>query len=245
MAAAFDSTAFDAAAFDSEAVAGASVNPGAAAVVLAGYAPTVARTASQGVTPGAGTLVLTGYAPTVTQSSASAITPAPATVLLTGYAPTVARTTSLTVSPAPGLILLTGFVPTVTQTGQPEVPPPSGGGGGYVRDVRAYAKRLSDADKPEKRSRSEKRKRRRQLEDEALELLPDLPEAEAFAPIVARLVFEQEARAIANWTPVRAMVPLAFNAEQALREQIAAWMQQIEHQKDIDDEHDLELLLLG
>lgn len=221
MAAAFDSAAFDAAAFDSEAAAGVSVSPGAAAVVLTGYAPTVARTASQGVTPAA------------------------AAVALTGYAPTVAQTGSVTVSPQPGQIVLTGYAPTVTQTGQPEVLPPSGGGGGYVRDVRDYAKRLSDADKPEKRSRSEKRKRRRQLEDEALELLPDVPEAEAFAPIVARLVFEQEARALANWTPVRAMVPLAFNAEQALREQIAAWMQQIEHQKDIDDEHDLELLLLG
>lgn len=111
-----------------------------------------------------------------------------------------------------------------------------------MREVRAFAERLSQ---PEKRSRSEKRKRRRELETEALELLPDLPQAEAIAPVIAQLVFEQESRAFANWTPVKAMQPLAFNAEQALRAQIDAWMQQESLWKLIDDEHDLELLLLG
>lgn len=99
------------------------VNPGAGALTLTGFAPTVAQSVNQGVTPVTGALSLTGYAPTVTQSSTTSILPQPDALTLTGYAPTVTRTAGQQVQPFGGSLTLTGYAPTVTRTTSQAVSP--------------------------------------------------------------------------------------------------------------------------
>lgn len=91
------------------------LTPTTAAIALAGYAPTVARTASQGVTPAAGAVVLAGYAPTIGQTTTLALVPGNAALTLTGYAPSVTQSSAASINPATGSVALTGYAPTVTQ----------------------------------------------------------------------------------------------------------------------------------
>jgi hypothetical protein len=92
-----------------------SVAPGVGALTLSGFAPTVARTANQSVVPGVGALTLAGYAPTVNQSAGLNLTPGVAALALTGYAPTVARTANQSLTPGVGSLALTGYAPTISQ----------------------------------------------------------------------------------------------------------------------------------
>jgi hypothetical protein len=201
------------------------------------------------LTPGAATLAVTGYAPTVAQ-----VTPTPTNIALqtralaiTGYAPTVAQTvptpTSITLQTR--ALTVTGYAPSVTQ----KVSLPSndsgasGGGAGSMREVRAFADQFDRADK--KPTKAQKKARKKAIEAEALQLLPDLPQAEEVAPIIAQLVYQKTAPAFANWTPVKAMQPLPPSAYDALRAQVDAWLQHQAMLEEISDEHDVELLLLG
>jgi hypothetical protein len=91
---------------------GSTVTPGAGALSLAGYAPTVGVTQSAAV--GLGALTLTGYAPTVgiTQSATTGL----GALTITGYEPTVTATSGQTVSVSTGALTLTGYAPTVGVT---------------------------------------------------------------------------------------------------------------------------------
>lgn len=91
------------------------VTPGAGALALTGYAPTVAQSVNQTAAPAAGALTLTGYVPSVTRTAHVSTTPGTGSLTLTGYAPTVTRTTSQTLQPSPGGLTLTGYAPLITQ----------------------------------------------------------------------------------------------------------------------------------
>lgn len=106
--------------------AGTSVTPAVGALVLTGYAPTIARTLNQSISPAVGALTITGYAPTVTQSGSQAITAGVGALTITGYAPTVARTLNNFVAPAVGAITISGYAPTIAQTANQALTPAAG-----------------------------------------------------------------------------------------------------------------------
>jgi hypothetical protein len=95
------------------------VNPGAGAITVAGFAPTVAQTANQGITPGVGGVAIAGYAPAIAQTANQAISPANGAITVAGYAPTVEQASpSPTIEPGTGSMTIVGYAPTVSQTGQ-------------------------------------------------------------------------------------------------------------------------------
>ena len=96
-------------------VGGTSLTPGAAALVLAGYAPTVTRTANVSLVPAAAALALSGYAPTIAQPWAA--TPAPSVITLAGYAPAVSQTSGTAILPGAATLSLAGYIPTVVRGG--------------------------------------------------------------------------------------------------------------------------------
>jgi len=227
------------------------VSPGAAALVVTGYAPSIAQTANQALSPAPAGLVVTGYAPTVTQTSGNAISPTPAALVVQGYAPAITQTQRVEVSPAPAGLVVQGWAPTITQTGTqplPEVTPaPSGGGGGggNVREVRAFAEELDRARKP---TRAEKKRRRQAIETAVLELLPDVPAAEKVAPVIAQLV----ARTLppVTWAPVHGPRPVVLPPAVVddVQARVAEWLAEQEHQAllaEMEDDFEVELLLLG
>ena len=228
------------------------VSPDAAALVVTGYAPSIAQTANQAVSPAPAALVVTGYAPTVSQTSASAISPAPAALVVQGYAPTISQTQRTEVSPAAGGLVVKGWAPTITQTGTqplPEVTPApggGGGGGGSIREVRAFAEELDRARKPTK---AEKKRRRQAIETAVLELLPNEPVAARAAPVIAQLV----ARTLppATWAPIygpRPVVVLPPAVVDDVHARVAEWLAEQEHQAllaELEDDFEVELLLLG
>lgn len=230
------------------------VSPAAAALMVTGYAPSVAQTANQAVSPAPAGLIVTGFAPMVTQTSGNAISPTPAALVVQGYAPLIEQTRTLEVSPAPAGLVVQGWAPTITQTGTqplPEVTPvPSGGGGGggSVREVRAFADELDRAHKPTK---AEKKKRRQAIEAAVLELLPDEPAAERAAPVIAQAVARQ--LPTATWAPIRAMQPVALPpaVDDIVHARVAAWLEQQAHEAhqallaELEDDFETELLLLG
>ena len=230
---------------DDPAPAGLTLTPIAAALSMTGLTATISQ--ARTLAPATSSLTLTGYAPTITQPLTLA--PAGAALTLAGGRPTVTQVAPQTISPTGAVLSLVGSTPGVMQGAQ--APPPAaggggGGGGGSVRETRAFADMLDRARKP---TRSEKRKRRQVLEADALELLPDLPEAEKLAPIAARIVFEQEARALAPLyagRPIQALVPVVapFDTHAALRDLVARLVAEAQLH-DADDESDIELLLLG
>ena len=234
-----------------EAGATTTVSPTAAALVVAGYAPSIAQTANQGVSPAPAALVVTGYAPTVTQTSSSAISPAPAALVVQGYAPIISQTQRLTVSPAPAGLVVQGWAPTITQTGTqplPDVTPAPagrGGGGGSVREVRAFADELDRARRPTK---AEKKRRRQAIEAAVLELLPDVPAAERAAPVIAQMVARELPPA--TWAPIRGPRPVVLPPAVVddVHARVAAWLAEQAHQAllaDLEDDFEVELLLLG
>lgn len=124
------------------------------------------------------------------------------------------------------------------------------GGVGRASEVRAFAKLLTKASS--KPSRSQRQARRKELESKALELLPDLPEAEKIAPIVARIVYEKEARALAPLyanRPIEAMQPVVepFDAHAAIQDLVSKLLAEALAQQKLveDEENDVELLLFG
>jgi hypothetical protein len=226
------------------------LEPATAALVLAGYAPSIVQ--SSALSPSGASLMLSGYAPIVGQTVTLA--PVGAALAFTGYAPAVSQVAPVTLSPSGAVMLMAGYGPEVTQ-GIVATPMADGGGaggaggGGSVREVRAFADLLNQAHKP---SRSQKKARRRELEAEALELLPDLPEAEKLAPIAARIVYEQEARALAPLYAERTIVAMqpvseVFDAHEALRQLIDKLLAEALEQQKVaeDEENDVELLLFG
>ena len=69
--------------------AGQSVSPGVAALAVAGFAPTLARTDNHAALPGTAALALTGYAPSVAQPLV--VVPSAVSLGVLGYAPTISQ----------------------------------------------------------------------------------------------------------------------------------------------------------
>jgi len=90
------------------AAGGTTVTPGAAALTLTTYAPTVSTPVT--CTPGPASLTLTTFAPTV--STPVTCTPGAASLTLTTYAPTVS--TPRTATPGAAALTLTTYAPTVS-----------------------------------------------------------------------------------------------------------------------------------
>lgn len=110
-------------------VTNTTVTPGAAAVTVTGYAPTISRTENQTVSPASASVVVTGFAPTVTRTANQSVTPGAAGVLVTGFAPTITQAGSIVLTPDAASVVATGYAPTITQS----TPAPMVfGGGGYV-----------------------------------------------------------------------------------------------------------------
>jgi hypothetical protein len=135
-------------------------------------------------------------------------------------------------------------------TGEPPVDPPPavtpGGGGGVggsgnVREVRAFADLLDKA----RPTKAAKKRLRRVLEVEALELLPDEPEAIKAASIIAQVVAKKELQAIerrpADAAPLKA---LPFDPSEMIARMVAEWMENEAIQRELDDEYEAEMLLM-
>lgn len=135
----------------------------------------------------------------------------------------------------------------VTNPGE-EVAPPSGGGGGVsggagsLREVRAFAD-LLDKSRPTKAA---KKRLRRVLEVEALELLPDEPEAIKAAQEIAAVVAKKELQAIerrpVNAAPLKA---LPFDPSEMIRQMVEEWLQNEAIRQELEDEEEAEMLLMG
>lgn len=200
------------------------------------------------VSPGAAALVVTGYAPSIAQTANQAVSPAPASLIVTGYAPAISQTSAQAISPAPAALVVRGFAPTITQTGtQPApdtTPAPSGGGGGAgsVREVRAFADELDRVRKPTK---AQKKQRRQAIEAAVLELLPDEPAAERAAPVIAQIVARE--LPLATWAPVYGPRPVALPPPVVaeVHARVAEWLAEQQRLAELEDEFEVELLLMG
>lgn len=94
---------------------GTSLTPGAGSIALAGFAPTVARTANQALVPGVGALSFTGQVPTIARTANQAVAPGVGALTFTGYAPTVSQSSGVNVSPSAAAITFAGYAPTIAQ----------------------------------------------------------------------------------------------------------------------------------
>jgi hypothetical protein len=97
--------------------------PGAGAIVLTGYAPTVTVGSSVTITPAAGAVVVSGSAPTLAKTANQLVTPAAGAVVLSGSAPAVLNGQSYLVTPAAGSVSLAGAAPSVSATAHQTVTP--------------------------------------------------------------------------------------------------------------------------
>lgn len=98
------------------------ISPGAGAITVAGYAPTITRTANQSVAPGVGAVAITGYTPTIARTAHQSVAPGAGSLTLTGYAPSIARTAGQSVSPGSGALTIVGYAPSITQGLPAEAP---------------------------------------------------------------------------------------------------------------------------
>lgn len=199
-----------------------------------------------------GTLASTEGADTAAASGTAGSAGVSGTLASTEGSDTLAASGTAALAAITGTLARTEGADTLAAAGTsaaPMAPAGDGGGAGNVREVRRFADLLDKAHKP---TRSQKKKRRLELEAEALELLPDLPEAAELAPVAARIVFEQEAAARATAyanRPIEAMAPVVipFDAHAALRDLIAKLMadEAMRHELEAEEQFETELLLLG
>ncbi len=141
-----------------------------------------------------------------------------------------------------------GALTLVASDAEPIAPPIGGGGGvggsGNVRDVRRFADLLDKA----RPTKTAKKRLRRVLEEEALELLPDEPEAIKAASIIAQVVAKKEIQAIER-RPVTAapLAALPFDPSAMIRQLVEEWLQDeaIRLELEAEDEYEVELLLMG
>lgn len=143
-----------------------------------------------------------------------------------------------------GAYTITGSA--VTTPGE-EVPPTTGGGGAYggggnVREVRAFADLLTKA----RPTKAAKKRLRRVLEVEALELLPDEPEAIKAAQEIAAVVAKKELQAIER-RPVTAapLAALPFDPSEMIRKMVDEWIANEAIRQELEDEEEAEMLLMG
>lgn len=194
------------------------------------------------MTAAAGSYTVTGNAATLTYAPTGLVMPAAGgSYSITGNAVTM-RAAHRLVCEA-GSYTLTGNA--VTTPGE-EVPPVSGGGGGVSgggrKEVRAFADLLDKA----RPTKTAKKRLRRVLEAEALELLPDEPESIKAASIIAQVVAKKELQAIER-RPVTAepLAQLPFDPTAEIQRMVDEWMQNEAIRRELEDEEDIEMLLLG
>lgn len=204
----------------------------------------ITAAAGQTISPSPASIAITGNAPLV--AHAANLSPSGASVTITGYAPVVSQQPA-TITPGTASITLSAFVPTVSQGSQAAHPAGDGGGAGNVREVRRFADLL---DKAHKLTRSQKKKRRAEIVEQVREALPPLPEAEQIAPAIARIVYEQEAKARAMYAdrPIEALAPVVvpFDAHAAIAALVDQWMADEAMRREIEEENEVdEFLLLG
>lgn len=147
------------------------------------------------------------------------------------------------------LTQMLGAASVIAFDGEP-VPVVVGGGGGVsggsLRDIRAYADLLDKA----RPTKAAKKRRRKELVAAALELLPDEPAAIAVAEVIAKAIVRKETAVIERWTPPRALMPVsepapAFDPAEALRQMVEEWLADEAMRRELEDEEEIEMLLLG
>lgn len=225
------------------------ISPNVGSMVITGYAPTVTQTTNQSLTAANGSMTITGYAPSISQTANGpiSITAGAGTMAITGYAPSISQTTlsPANIEPNVGAMTITGYAPTVTQSGgATPAPAGDGGGAGNIREVRRFADLLT---RPTKEM---KRKRRKIIETEALMLLPDEPEAEKVAQVIAQVIVRQEAQRYPRWVPPRAMMPVSipepeYDVSEIIQRMVDEWLANEAIKRELEDEEDIEMLLLG
>ena len=94
---------------------GTSLTPGAAALVLALAAPSVAQTAHIALVPALAPLTLATYAPALTQTNGLSLVPGAAALFLAGSAPVLVRTSSVSLTPGAAALVLASYAPTIAQ----------------------------------------------------------------------------------------------------------------------------------
>lgn len=90
---------------------GVNLTPGAGALALTGFAPTVGVSNNQNVLAGVGALSLSGFAPSAAVSNNQNVLAGAGVLTLTGFSPAVVVNTR--VLPGVGALTLSGFAPTV------------------------------------------------------------------------------------------------------------------------------------
>lgn len=140
-----------------------------------------------------------------------------------------------------------GALTLVASNAEPVAPPVGGGGGvsggsGSPREVRAFADLLTKA----RPTKAAKKRLRRVLETEALELLPDEPEAIKAASIIAQVVAKKEVQAIER-RPVTAepFAALPFDPSAMIRQMVEEWLANEAIRQELEDEDEIEMLLRG
>jgi hypothetical protein len=228
---------------DSLAAAGSVLVSGTLAAAEAADTLTASGTVANGVV---GTMAITEGGDTLAGTGSVLVS---GTLAQTEGADTLAADGAVIGSPISGTLAVTEEPDTLAAT---DAPPVTGGGdgggaGGYG-EVRRFADLL---DKHKKLTRAQKKQRRKELVEEALELLPDLPQAEAIAPVLARLAYEQEAQVRARVVAQPALAPVVapFDADAYLRELVVQWTADEDMRRTLeaeaDEEYEIELLLMG
>lgn len=198
--------------------------------VVAGASATIAWTEASDTAALSGSATVTGSASWTEAPDTTAITAAVAVPVTGAVSWTEEDTTSISgVSAA---------------AGQPMI---GGGASGNIREVRRFAQLLADARRPTK---AQKKRRKQEIQREVLELLPDLPQAEEVAPIIAQKVYAQEAR-IADITrramPSQVLQPVVvpFDAQSEIARMVEEWARNEAIRRELEDEEDIEFLLMA
>lgn len=106
-------TLYDAGAFELEAPAGTTVEPGAASLTTATFAPTVTAPDNKWLTPGTTALTTALFTPTVTAPDNKWLTPGIVALTVTPRIPSVSAPSDLTLVPSTATLATVGFAPTV------------------------------------------------------------------------------------------------------------------------------------
>lgn len=198
--------------------------------------------------PISGVMASTEAADTLAASGAVTF-PAIAGTLAVSEAADALSAAGSVLSPITGTLAAAEQPDTLAASDQAPAPPVSdGSGAGNWGEVRKYADLLDRADKPTK---AQKKRRRQVIEAAVLELLPDEPEAEKAAPIIAKLVAQDQAKAMATWAPARVLQPVSRKpvampaaVEIDMRARVQEWLEHQAFLAELEDEFETELLLL-
>ena len=109
-----------------------------------------------------------------------------------------------------------------------------------TQEVAALAKSLEPA---KKLTKTDKRKRRDEIVAEVIKQLPDVPNVEEVAPVIAQAVVRREAQLAALPASVGAPKQRTDIAS-VINQQIEKWRAKVRYDSHVDDESEIEMLLL-